>query len=324
MTRGGAAPSPLVVAAQHPDRRLRFAAIDAIMKLKPSKPFAGSSRVVDGLGFFATSFGVPRVLVAHPNSAEAQQMAGLAAELGYESDIATNGRQAFDLATKSADHEFALIHSAIDRPAVDELLAQLRRDRRTRLLPVGVVAPLFDVERVKRFADNSSRAVSFLQPQNIDEMKLFSGAVLARTGRWRVTPAERQTQAIAALDWLAAISRRPQRVFDISRLEPTVTRALFARDLAPRAIEVLGHLGTASGQRNLLEVANVPTHPLATRKAAVAALFTSIHEHGIMLTGDEIMQQYDLYNDNAGRDVDTHAIASAILDALEQKNPAAE
>lgn len=319
LTRGGAAPSPLVVAAQHADRRLRFAAIESIMKLKPTTPFAGSSRVVDGLGFFATSYGVPRVLVVHPRSDEAREMAGLAAELGYEADIATNGRRAFELAGNSADYQFALIHSTVDRPAVDELLAQFRRDRRTRLLPVGVVAPLEDIERVKRFASNSSRAEAFLQPKTVDEMKLFSGNVLARAGRWHVSPAERQAQAIAALDWIATAGKQSSRVFDITRLEPTVTRALFSGDLAPRAIEVLGHLGTANGQRSLLDVANMPTHPMATRKAAVSALFESIHDHGVMLDSDEILQQYSLYNLNGGRDADTHAISTAILDALEQK-----
>src|SRR5262249_54018431 len=152
LSRGGATLSPLAAAAQHPDRRLRFAAIEAIMKLKPTQPFAGSSGVVEGLGYFASAYGTPRILVAHPPSEEASQMAGLAAELGYEFDIATNGRRAFDQLVRSSDHELALIFSGIDRPGVDELLAQLRRDRRTALLPVGIVAPLDDLERVKRFA----------------------------------------------------------------------------------------------------------------------------------------------------------------------------
>ncbi len=319
LTRGGAAPSPLVVAAQHPDRRLRFAAIDAIMKLKPTGPFAGSSRVVDGLGYFATSYGVPRVLIAHPRSDEAQQIAGLAAELGYESDIATNGRRTFDLAVNSADYEFAFIHSAIDRPAVDELLAQLRRDRRTALLSVGLIAPLDDLDRIKRFAEGSTRAEAFLQPRNAEEMKLSTAAVLARAGRWHVSPQERQAQATAALDWLVALTSRHQRVFDVHRLEPAVARALFAGELGPRAAEVLGHLGTASGQRNLLELANVPTQPLSTRQTAAAALTESMHQHGILLTSEEILQQYDLYNANAGRDADTHAILGVILDALEHQ-----
>ena len=320
LTRGVAALSPLAAAAQHADRRLRFAAIDSIMKLKPDQPFAGSSRVSDGLGYFATSYGVPRVLIVHPRSEEGQQLAGLLAELGYEADVATNGRQAFELAVNSADYEFALIHSAIDHPAVDELLAQLRRDRRTALLTVGVIAPLYDLDRVKRFAAASKRAEAFLQPQNADEMKLWTGAVLARAGRWRVSHEERLVEAVTAVDWLAALSSRSQRVFDIHRLEPAVVRALYVGDLTPRAAEVLGHLGTATGQRNLLELANVTTLSLETRLVAVKALSDSIRQHGVMLTSGEILQQYDLYNANAGRDAETHDVLEAILNAIERKN----
>ncbi len=177
LTRGGAALSPLAKAAAAADRRLRFAAVDAIMKLHPTEPFAGSNHVADGLGFFASSFGVPRVLVVHPLSEEAQRMAGLAASLGYESDIATNGRRGFELAVASPDYEFVLIHSALERTRADELLAQLRRDRRTALLPVGLVAPLDDLERVKRYAEVTPRTEAFLQPQNEPEMTLFSGLV---------------------------------------------------------------------------------------------------------------------------------------------------
>ncbi len=319
LARGGSAPSALARAAGHADRRLRFAAIASIMNLKPTEPFAGSSHVVDGLGFFASSYGVPRVLVVHPRSEEAQKLAGLAAGLGYDADIATNGRKAFELATSSPDYEFALIHSALDRPRVDELVAQLRRDRRTALLPVGLIAPLDDLDRVERFALGASRAEAFLQPQNDAEMKLFSDRVLARAGRMRVSADERKAQAIAALDWLAAMSGQTARVFDVRRQEASVLQVLYMPDLTARAATVLGRLGTAKGQRSLLELADLASQPLAARQAAVAAFAQSVRNHGILLTRQEILEQYALYNANAGRDADTSAVLGAILDAIEDK-----
>jgi CheY-like chemotaxis protein len=322
LARNGASPAALTVAAGHPNSRVRFAGTQAIMQLKPTQPFAGSSDVVDSLGYLASAFGAPRVLVAHPSSIEAQQMAGLCAALGYESDIATNGRRTLDLARRSADYEFALISSTIDRPAVDELLAQLRRDRRTSLLPVGVVAPPEDMERVKRFAAGSTRAVALLQPNDEEQMKLWAQEITKRAGRWQVLPAEREAQANAALDWLVKLAHSNQKVFDLHRLEPTVARALYAGALGPRAAQVLGQLGTASGQRNLLELADAPTQPLAARQTAVSSLAASIRDHGIMLTREEIMRQYDLYNANAGRDADSNDVLGAILDALEQRTVA--
>ncbi len=152
LSRSGKTPSTLVRAARAADRRLRFAATAAILQLAPTEPFAGSSYITQSLGYFANSYGVPRILIAHPLSSEGGKLAGLAAAMGYDADVATTGRQAYELAVASPDYEVILIHSAINRPAVDELLAQLRRDTRTAKLPVGLIAPLNDMERIQRFA----------------------------------------------------------------------------------------------------------------------------------------------------------------------------
>jgi CheY-like chemotaxis protein len=323
LVRAGSAPSPLVAAAGSTDRRLRFAATNAILKLQPTRPFTGSSHVADGLGFFAASYGVPRVLVVHPRSEDAQNIAGLANALGFEADTATNGRGAFELATASPDYEFILIHSAVDRPRADELVAQLRRDRRTAAVPVGLMATLDDLDRVQRFAREVSLAEGFLQPQREEELKIFAERLAGRSGRDQVSPAERKAQAITALEWLAKLSAQSQRVFDIHRQEAPVARAMYVPELSKSAVQVLGQLGTASSQRSLLELAGLATQPLETRQAAAAAFARSVRKYGILLTSDEIMAQYDRYNANAGRHGETHEVLGEILDALESKVDAA-
>ncbi len=93
LARGGATPSVLARAAAHSDRRLRFAATGAIMKINPDQPFAGSSAVTEDLVYFAGSYGTPRALVAHPLSAEGQKLVGILAALGYQADVAATGKQ---------------------------------------------------------------------------------------------------------------------------------------------------------------------------------------------------------------------------------------
>lgn len=323
LVRAGSAPSPLVAAAGSADRRLRFAAMNAILKMQPRGPFTGSSHVADGLGFFAGSYGVPRVLVVHPRSDDAQGVAGLANALGYEADTATNGRRAFELATASPDYEIILIHSAIDRPRADELVAQLRRDRRTAALPIGLMATLDDLERVQRFAREVPLAEAFLQPQRQEEMKIFCELLNSRSGRDHVSAAERKAQSIAALEWLAKLSSQSQSVFDIHRQEPAVTRVLYVPELSVHAAQVLGQLGTASSQRSLLELAGLATQPLAVRQAAAAAFARSVRKYGILLSTEQIMAQYDLYNSNAGRHSETHEVLGEILNAIENKGDAA-
>ncbi len=249
LKHGGATPSTLARAAHHADRRLRFAATEAIMKLHPTEPFAGSSYVTEALGYFAGSYGVPRILIAHPLSAEGGKLAGLAAALGYEADVATNGRQAYELAVESPDYELVLIHSAIARPAADELLAQLRRDRRTAMLPIGFIAPYDDQARVESFARRAGRAVAFLQPQNDAEMKLLVSDVLAHAGRSHVAAQERAAEALAAIEWLVELGDTNQRVFDISQLEPSIVPLLYVPQVAGKALELLAEIGTGEAQR---------------------------------------------------------------------------
>jgi len=323
LTRGAAEPSALARGAAHADRRLRFAATNAILKLNPNQPFAGSNHVASALGFFARSYGVPRALVVHPLSDQAQQMAGLLNALGYETDIATNGRAAFELAVNSPDYELMLVHSTIDRPRVDDLVAQFRRDRRTSLVPIGLIAPEDDLQRVDLFARAIPRTDALLQPRTDDEMKLTVDRVLSRAGRFRVTATERREQAIAALDWLVALSQQPNRVFDMLDQESVLTAALFVPELNGRAAAVLSQLPTATAQRSLLELANLGTQQAAAREAAAQAFTANVQTYGLRLTRDEIMQQYELYNANAGRDADTHAVLATVLDAIEQKGDAA-
>jgi hypothetical protein len=199
----------------------------------------------------------------------------------------------------------------------------LRRDRRTAALPIGLMAPLEDLERVQRFAREVPLAEAFLQPQRQEEMNIFCELLASRSGRDHVSAAERKAQSIAALAWLAKLSSQSQSVFDIRRQEPAVTRVLYVPELSVHAAQVLGQLGTASSQRSLLELAGLATQSLEIRQAAAAAFARSVRKYGILLSREQIMAQYDLYNSNAGRHGETHEVLGEILNAIESKGDAA-
>jgi len=317
IAHAGAAPSTLVRAAHQPDRRLRFAATAAIMKLAPQQPFAGSSYVTESLAYFANSYGVPRVLIAHPLSTEGNTLAGLAAALGYDADVATTGRQAYELATASPDYEWMLAHSAINRPSIDELVAQLRRDGRTARLPLGIIAPLEDLQRIKDFTRRASEAEAFLQPQNDAELRLYANRLLGGAGRSHVSVERRRAQSLAALDWLLALAQSDQKVFNVGQLEPQLVPLMYHPETAGKAIELLSEIGTERAQEALVQLADSPAQPLATRQAAVSAFARSVRRHGTLLTTDEIHAQYDLYNYNAGRNRETHEVLGSLLDVIE-------
>lgn len=135
----GGTPRPLVQALAQTDRRLRFAALRTIIKLDPQAPFAGSNYVGESLAFLANSVGSRRVLVAHHRLEEARTLAGLLQTMGYQADTATTSRGVFLQATRQPDYEFALLSETLSGPSIKELLPQLRHDKKTASLPIGVL-----------------------------------------------------------------------------------------------------------------------------------------------------------------------------------------
>jgi len=316
LTRSGAAQSPLVQALSSPDRRLRFAAMDAILRLKPARRFAGSNHITDALGFFAGSVGLRRVVVGHPKGQEGSRIAGLLAELGFEPELATNGRNLFQLATDSPDCELAVVHMSLDRPAVDELLVQLRRDRRTAELPIALVADAESLERAEILASSAGRARAIARPLESRALKLHVD-LLTHDPDEDVGPTERLGHAQRALEWLVVLSNQPSSLWDLRRIEPAVLRALDVPTLSVKAALVLANLGTAEGQRAIVNLASQFSRPLAMRQAAAVALRRGIARHRILLTSEEIMEQYDRYNASEAQPAETQAVLASILDTLE-------
>ncbi len=320
----GSSPSPLAQAARSSDRRVRFAAMQAILKLKPTEPFVGSSAVAESLGYFASSAGVRKALVAHPRTDQGQQLAALLAQLGFEADVATSARQAMELAGASPDYEVVLIHLALPQPGAEDLAKQLRREPRTARLPIGLIATPRDPAGAERLVDRAGPgpAENTFAVATSDDPATLKPQIegpLARAGRSLVSVEERKRQAAAAIDSIIALSSTPQTVFDLQRQIKAVERALFVPELTAKAATALGNLGTAQGQRALIEVASRGSLAMPARESAAAALRNSVGRFGILLTSGEILKQYDNYNASANADEATQQLLASILDTLEKK-----
>ena len=105
LVRAGTEPCPLAAALTHNDQRLRFAAAQAIVALKPTRPFPGLSRLKSALVYFATSAGTRKAIIGFPNIETARNLAGMVNSLGFEAETATNGRELLIKATKSGGYE---------------------------------------------------------------------------------------------------------------------------------------------------------------------------------------------------------------------------
>lgn len=317
LLRQGESPSPLVLAVRHPDRRLRTAAVGAVLQLQPKGPFPGSSYVPESLAFSAASTGTRRALVACTTTDFARQLAGMLSGQGFDVDTATTGRELIQLAIASPDYELALIDVTIEGPTADVLLQQLRHDYRAAKLRVGLIARDGYLERAQHIARSDATALAFSRPHS-DESIAWQVEQLETLGaRTFLAHAERQRQAVEALQRLAEIGGSDSRLYDVYRWQQAPLGALYAPKLSVHAAAVLEHLGTPESQRALVELASRWTQPLPTRAAALAAFRGNTRQYGILLTTEEIRRQYDRYNRSGDLDEKTQQILGAILDCIE-------
>jgi DNA-binding response OmpR family regulator len=310
---------PLVTAVGQGDRRTRFAAAEAIMKLKPASGFAGSSDLMAALAFFADSPGEKRALVGHPNAVIGAQLAAMLAAMGYEADSVTNSRQAYLHATAGGDYELVLLSGPLDRPPVWVLTQELRRDPRTAGLPIALLTEdlIEDADRLESIADGDPRAVVFKRPLVLAEMKFHVERFVAAASDEIIPSAVREQQALAALDWLKKLNELSPKDFDVRPYEAVLIRALHRAITTDAAADLLARIGTHAAQRSLTEIANTPSLPTSARQTAAAAFSRAVRRHGIQLTSAEIAHQYDRYNQSMLEDQPTQQLLGLMLDALE-------
>lgn len=312
-------PCLLVEATRHADRRLRFAAVEAILKLKPDRPFAGSSYVTEALGYLAASSGAPRALVAGLQTEEARRQAAFLMELGYDAEIAGSARELVRLARTSPDYELVLIETTLAAPASGELLQRLRCDGRTARLPLGLLASTEDLARAQSLARQDPLASAIIRPEDRGAMEFQIQRLLDRGGRRALSLPERMAQTEQALVWLTELSRQESPIFDIRRLEQSVHVALFVEGLNAHATQILGNLGTPTAQTALVDLASEPAQPIEARQAAVSALGASLVDHGTLLTTRQIDRQYERYNQSQEQNAESQRILGSILDLLEAR-----
>ncbi len=313
----GPTASPLVQAAVHVDRRVRMAALESIVALQPTRPFAGSHHVPQSLAFAASIGGGPKVLLAGPKTEEMLRLAGFLAARGIGVDTATNGQEMLRMAADSPDYVLILADSRLDNPTIDIALQKLRYDYRSADLRVGVLARAEEYGRAEHMVRNDAGALWFAWPHDEATFGWQFGKLIGIDAPHLVPPKERQRMAARAMDLLLEISRPGQDLFDVRMLDDVALKALSVPELAERAAVLAGRLGTPAAQTALVDLASRHTSPIALRRAALTALGHSIQQHGILLVAAQIAQQYERYNASGTRDPATQQVLAQILDYLE-------
>ncbi|MEQ8208800.1 MAG: hypothetical protein RH917_03130 [Lacipirellulaceae bacterium] len=313
-------PTALASAVASPDRGVKFAALQAIMKIAPGQRFPGSSAVAPALWYFATGGGEPVAVVGGSTIDHANAWAGALRAAGYDTSPATNGRSvllsAFDVAQTSRMN-LVVLDANLDRPRMREVLYQLRRDPRTAQVPIAVVSPGERLREMEPLAATVPQVLVEPRPSGTAAVK----GLVSRLTKLASSPfpdaKERAAQAKYALETIAKLLKEGHAYDELIRDSEVVSSTLYDPALTAASLAVLENLGTQASQLALVDYASSETQPAEGRQAALAAFTASHNRFGLQLTRTQIIRQYDRYNASEISSEETQMILGSILDVLE-------
>ena len=321
-----------------PDPAAQFEAARTLALAAGDPPYPGSSRVVETLLHAATSTGIDRVVVAHPEAAVVQSMAAEASRLGFQTVRVSTGRDAVFAVRESCDTVLVLLSARIVRPTVYETVQFLQQPATGDVPPVLVVVdPLDDDGRGKfltrllmKFADVQGVAIvdrldSFFRPAvdattgDVLAPPRFPDVLAELAGPGAADPAVRGPRAAVrlarareSLDLLAGLGARG---WDVSAIVSTATLALDHDELREPALAALAAVGSSRAQQAILRQTDRGDRSADDHRAAAAAFQASVERHGILLESHGLLAAYARYN-RAG-DADSRELAGQILDVIE-------
>ncbi len=315
-------PSPLADALQNANRHVRFAALAAIMTLDPQAPYPGSSRVPEALEYFARGTGRHAGLVAMPTTAAAADVAGKLTAAGIEGEASNIGRDVATMARQSADLELALIDMDIHAPGVRQVLYELRTTTPAGELPVALLAADGRLEAAHRLAEEHQRVIAVPRPHTAEAVAHIADQLRAIAPPNAVTAEERALEAVEAVVWTAGLLEHGRSFYALRRTTPAIEAAMFQPAAATAAFAALARLGTPESQQALFALCQ-PEY-LSYRKPSPGGgpLRGERQAHGLLLTTEQIADQYHTYNASASADSDTQQVLGTLLDTIESQRAA--
>ncbi len=202
--------APLVCALHAPNRLLRFATLQTIMKLNPQKPFPGSSRVIDTLAWFLCTNGRSKVLVGDLTEADAMRLGGRLRQHGFSFEIADSSKSILEKAIQYCDFTMILMNVKVLMTNSDLLLQQLALDPRTADVPIALLAEPEDYKTAEQWAQRLPKAVWFPEPASETDLKLMLTLVSHIQTSVVVSDEQRVVETRTALLWARDIMRSHQ------------------------------------------------------------------------------------------------------------------
>ena len=284
--------SPIVQAASCPNRRIRFAATETIMKLNPTRPYYGSSFVSDALYWFASAQGKRVAVIGCPKTADAMMLAGYLNENGYVTKIATTNFDVMKEAIDSPDVCIVMVDSRTSRPTVQIFGQNMRADTRTREIPIAIVSGDETVLNSPTSYTNMLSAV-LPNPQDAETAAVVIESLRKTTGSNEVPDDLRLEQATKTLRWLVENQENRSRIYHVENLEQLAARAANSRNHAELGYQLLAGIRSNYSQNLLAEIASSVNVPTEKREKAAEAFSQSVKKFGVLIRGVQVQRLLD-------------------------------
>lgn len=307
--------APIIEALNYPHPRVQFAAAVSILQWEPNQSFSGASRVVEILTRAVHAGSKPDSVVIDPNPQRGTATANIFRDLGYDSSIATTGREGFLMAANSGGVELAVLHPNTIRWELMQTIDNLKADARTRNLPLVIYGPASlktKYDFIKQRYQNVvyvNEAVSSLDVNR--ELK----PVLNQVSPPPLTQEQRISQLQSAAYWLRWIATSSDSsVFDLAPVQADLIQASSDLQIADDMIVALGAIGTPTVQKRFHEFVIAPSMDMNVRRRSALQLAFHIQRYGLLLSPAEIDQVIQLGQGGSAPELST--ALSSVLGSL--------
>jgi hypothetical protein len=290
---GGDAITPLMQALYFPNRQVRYAAAFALAQSLPSKPFAGSDRVVPLLVEAVNQTNKPGVLIVAPASGASLTDADLrdaVQSLGYPVIAASNPTDAAAAAISLPTIELIIISEDSDvRKMVDLEQNIARLQGASMLVLTHTPESPYAVASATDLLMNA--AVMPLKNVLKDELKADIEAARQHSGTAVMSEKDAASYSLQAAALLEKLAITRGHALDVSVAEGGLLTALSdARpQIASAAGKVLATLSTTSSQNGLAMKANQASTPAEVRVSLYQSLAESAKHIGNHLDAAQIV-----------------------------------
>jgi hypothetical protein len=293
----GGQPFGLAKALFYPDRRVQFAAVQAMLRLPGTKVPVASQRIVDLLRRFLAAEAQPKALVAFVPKDKSAEMRKLIKGIGFEPVLVSSIKEAFENLNGSADFDFILVSSGAGKE-LPFALSQFRGDQDSGRLPVLILADKKQRERLQLLT--KGQRYTWILPEVLtampDDLRNEIDLRIKETAGAKLSAKERQYFTRQSLDYLWRMARGEIAGYDIRPAQDALVKVLTSPNLAVQAIEVLGRLPGNDAQQSLAALALDPALG-KVRLTAAMELNRHIQKNGVVLQNQQIKNLRAAFND---------------------------